>query len=115
MLPSSGSARQVSGSSRTGASGKAVCQPVKLTLSYCWSFESQPSTTSQKPRPFSRAEKNLSRSMYLPRRMPSLSKTADLDVAEPALLDDRAGVRGGAYFFWLHETFAPQADMLLRW
>src|SRR5580698_9363762 len=83
MSPSSGSARQVSGSSRTGASGNAVCQPVKVTLSYCWSFESQPSTTSQKPMPFSRAERNLARSMNLPRRIPSLSNTATLTWLSP--------------------------------
>src|SRR5689334_22235077 len=37
---------------------------------------SQPNTTSQKPKPPSTAEKNLSRWMYLPRRMPSMSETA---------------------------------------
>src|SRR5678815_2979462 len=37
---------------------------------------SQPNTTSQKPKPDSTAEKNLSRWMYLPRRMPSMSETA---------------------------------------
>src|SRR3989440_1170903 len=83
MLPSNGSARQVSGSSRTGASGKAVCQPVKVTLSYCWSLESHPSTTSQNPMPWSSAEKNLWRSMYLPRRIPSLSKTPTLTCCRP--------------------------------
>src|SRR5436189_4831383 len=36
---------------------------------------SQPKTTSQKPNPPSTAEKNLSRWMYLPRRMPSMSQT----------------------------------------
>src|ERR1700732_4461382 len=83
MLPSTGSARQVSGSSRTGASGKAVCQPVKVMLSYCWSLESHPSTTSQNPMPCSSAEKNLWRSMYLPRRIPSLSKTPTLTCCRP--------------------------------
>src|SRR6266404_3497545 len=83
MLPSKGSARQVSGSSRTGASGKAVCQPVKVMLSYCWSLESHPSTTSQNPMPCSSAEKNLWRSRYLPRRMPSLSKTPTLTCCRP--------------------------------
>src|SRR6185437_10300725 len=39
---------------------------------------SQPNTTSQKPKPDSTAEKNLSRCMYLPRRMPSTSQTATL-------------------------------------
>src|SRR6185295_15489400 len=37
---------------------------------------SQPNTTSQKPKPDSTAEKNLSRWMYLPRRIPSMSETA---------------------------------------
>src|SRR6266513_2366239 len=83
MLPSSGRARQVSGSSRTAASGKAVCQPVKVMLSYCWSLESHPSTTSQNPIPFSSAAKNFSRSMYLPRRIPSLSKIPTLTCCRP--------------------------------
>src|SRR5215469_8002726 len=34
--------------------------------------------TSQKPRPFSTAESNFSRLMYLPRRMPSMSKPPTL-------------------------------------
>src|SRR6202165_5566719 len=37
---------------------------------------SQPNTTSQKPKPLSTAEKNLSRWMYLPRSTPSMSDTA---------------------------------------
>jgi hypothetical protein len=37
---------------------------------------SQPNTTSQKPKPLSTAEKNLSRWMYLPRSTPSMSETA---------------------------------------
>src|SRR5687767_9393341 len=37
---------------------------------------SQPRTTSQNPKPPSTAEKNLSRWMYFPRRMPSMSETA---------------------------------------
>src|ERR1700726_4041653 len=83
MLPSNGSDRQVSGSSRTGASGKAVCQPVKVTLSYCWSLESHPSTTCQNPMPWSSAEKNFWRSIYFPRRIPSLSKTPTLTCCRP--------------------------------
>src|SRR5688572_26249664 len=39
---------------------------------------SQPKTTSQKPKPPSTAEKNLSRCRYLPRRIPSMSETATL-------------------------------------
>src|SRR6185503_3316373 len=42
---------------------------------------SQPNTTSQKPKPPSTAEKNLSRWMYLPRRMPSMSETATFTLA----------------------------------
>ena len=41
------------------------------------------------------------------RRIPSLLEHRCLDVGGPPLLDDRAGVRGSAYFFRLHETFAP--------
>src|SRR5205809_4259434 len=37
---------------------------------------SHPNTTLQKPKPPSTAEKNLSRWMYLPRRIPSMSETA---------------------------------------
>src|SRR5450432_1632079 len=39
---------------------------------------SQPNTTSQKPKPPSTAEKNLSLCRYLPRRTPSMSATATL-------------------------------------
>src|SRR5688572_3590118 len=48
---------------------------------------SQPKTTSQKPKPPSTAEKNLSRWMYLPRRMPSMSETATFTL--PTVLDLR--------------------------
>src|SRR5439155_13577787 len=39
---------------------------------------SQPKTTSQKPKPLSAAEKNLSLCRYLPRSTPSMSDTATL-------------------------------------
>src|SRR6185312_6515100 len=44
---------------------------------------SQPNTTSQKPKPPSTAEKNLSRCMYLPRRIPSMSATATFTFVAP--------------------------------
>src|SRR5690349_13255088 len=47
---------------------------------------SQPSTTSQKPKPPSRAERNLSTWMYLPRRMPSMSWTPTLTWVSPRCL-----------------------------
>src|ERR1700719_4570182 len=75
--------RRVAGSTRTLASGCAVCQPVNVTLSYSWSFESQPRTTSQTPSPLSKADRNLSRLRYLPRKMPSVSNTPTLTCSMP--------------------------------
>ena len=78
---------------RTGASGYPVCQPVYFTLSYSWSWQSQPSTTSQKPKPPSSDEMNLSREMYLPRMMPSMSKTPTFTCCTPRLsTNSRASV-----------------------
>src|SRR6185436_15886284 len=46
---------------------------------------SQPKTTSQKPKPPSTAEKNLSRCRYLPRSTPSMSETATFTLPTPDL------------------------------
>ena len=56
---------------------------MNFVLSYSWSFESQPRITSQKPIFLSSADRNLSRLRYLPRMMPSVSKTPILTCSMP--------------------------------
>ena len=51
---------------------------------------SQPSTTSQKPKPFSSAEKNLLATHVLAAHDAVDVEHADLDVGQAALLDDGA-------------------------
>ena len=73
-----------------------------VTLSYSWSFESQPSTTSQKPKPLSSAEKNLLAIEVFAAQDAVDVEDADLDVRQPAFLDDGSRLCAGAHLVWLH-------------
>src|SRR5436305_754374 len=59
---------------------------------------SQPNTTSQKPKPPSTAEKNLSRCRYLPRSTPSMSAAATLTLPTGALRTASSTLASGVAF-----------------
>ncbi len=102
MLPSSGRARQVSGSSRTGGVGEGGVPAGEGDVVVLLVVGVPAQHHVAEPQALVQRREELGAVDVLAAQDAVVVEHADLDVRQPPLLDDRPGLRGGAHLVWLH-------------